>query len=58
MKQRLALAASAVESVVTALQKRKGVGLDGVSSEILHAGGGAGAVKLAETHERVILKAS
>ena len=49
---------SAVESVVAALQKRKGVGPDGVSSEVLQADGSATAVKLAEMHERVILKAS
>ena len=49
---------SAVESVVAALHKRKGVGPDGVSSEILQAGGSAAAVKLAEIHELVILKAS
>ena len=52
------MAPSAVESVVAALQKRKGVGPDGVSSEILQAGGSAAAVKLAEIHERVILEAS
>ena len=52
------MAPSAVESVVATLQQRKGVGPDGVSSEILQAGGSAAAVKLAEIHERVILKAS
>ena len=52
------MAPYAVESVVAALQKRKGVGRGGVSSEILQAGGSAAAVKLAEIHERVILKAS
>ena len=48
---------SAVESVVATLKKRKGIGPDGVSSEILQAGGSAVAVKLAEIHERVILGA-
>ena len=49
------MAPPAVESVVAKLQKRKGVGPDGVSNEILQAGGSAVAVKLAEVHERVIL---
>ena len=44
--------------MVATLQKRKSVGPDGVSSEILQAGGSAVAVKLAEIHERVILGAS
>ena len=44
------MAPSAVEGVVAALQKRKGVGPDGVTS--------AAAVKLAEIHECVIPKAS
>ena len=52
------MAPSAVERVVATPQQRKGVGPDGVSSEILQAGGSAAAVKLAEMHERVILKAS
>ena len=47
-----------VEGVVATLQKRKGVGPDGVSSEILQASGSAVAVELAEIHERVILGAS
>ena len=52
------MAPSVVESVVATAKKRKGVGPDGVSSEILLAGGSAVAVKLAEIHERVILGAS
>ena len=52
------MAPSAVEGVVATLQKRKGVGPDGVSSEILQAGGSAVVVKLAEMHERAILGAS
>ena len=49
---------SAVECAVATLKKRKGIGPDGVSSEMLQAGGSAVAVKLAEIHERVILGAS
>ena len=52
------MAPSAVESVVATLKQRKGVGPDGVSIEILQAGGSAVAVKLAEIRERVILGAS
>ena len=52
------MAPPAAEGGVTTLQKRKGVGPDGVSSETLQAGGIAVAVKLAEIHERVILEAS
>ena len=48
----------AVEGVVAALQKGKGVDPDGVSSKILQAGGSAAAVKLAEIHQGVIQKAS
>ena len=51
------MAPSAVESLVTTLKKRKGVGPDGVSTEILQTDGGAVAVKLTEIHERVILGA-
>ena len=49
---------SAVECAVATLKKRKGIGPDGVSSEMLQPGGSAVAVKLAEIHERVILGAS
>ena len=52
------MAPTAVESAVATLQKRKCVGSDGVSSEILQAGMSAVAVKIAEIHERVILGAS
>ena len=44
--------------MVATLKQRKGVGPDGVSSEILQAGGSVVAVKMAELHERVILGAS
>ena len=45
-------------AVVATVKKRKDVGPDGVSSEILQASGSAVAVKLTEIHERVILGAS